>query len=176
MNFQKKEVRCILESKKFLLIILLTLFSCNSSDQVYQAEGVFVNSANVKIGTVEIVQQGDGSNFRIHIDTLKPGFYAMHIHEKGECAYPSFLTSGGHHGIKKDGTFYGDFHPINVKNEVSKYTGKLKKFSQIIFLKDVHLNPDSKFTIMDNDRSSIIIHQSAQGGKRIACADLYKKY
>ena len=83
MSFQKKEVRCILESKKFLLIILLTLFSCNSSDEVYQAEGVFVNSANVKIGTVEIVQQGDGSNFRIHIDTLKPGFYSLNIHEKG---------------------------------------------------------------------------------------------
>ena len=72
--------------------------------------------------------------------------------------------------------FEAIYNPINVKNEVSKYTGKLKKFSQIIFLKDIHLNPDSKFTIMDNDRSSIIIHESAQGGKRIACADLYKKY
>ena len=176
LNCLKKEARYTLESKKFLFIILLALFSCNSSNEVYQAEGVFVNQANVNIGTVEIVQQGDGSNFRIHIDTLKPGSYAMHIHEKGECAYPDFLTSGGDHGMKKDGDFYGDFNPIYVKNELSKYTGKLKKFSQTIFLRNIHLDPDSEFTIMDNNRSSIIIHESVQGGKRIACADLYKKY
>lgn len=162
-------------SRILILFIFLIFSSCNSNDKVYQAEGEFINSENIKIGTVEIVQQGKGSNFRIHLDTLQPGFYAMHIHENGKCESPQFISSGGHHGLKSDGTFTGDFRPIHVKNEVSKYTGKLKKFSQIIFLKNIYLNPDLESSILDLNGSSIIIHENQDGGKRIACAKLSEK-
>ena len=90
-------------SRIFFLIFFI--ISCNTSNEVYQAQGVFVNSDNLRIGTVDVMEQGDGSQFRIHLDTLKPGSYAMHIHEKGECKFPDFLSSGGHHGLKDDGSF-----------------------------------------------------------------------
>lgn len=160
---------------KFILILFF-IISCNTSDEVYQAEGVFINSENIRIGTVDIIEQGNGSNFRLHLDTLKPGSYAMHIHEKGSCDFPDFLSAGGHHGLKEDGSFYGDFHPIYVKNELSQYTGKLKKYNETKFLDNIHLSPDSNFTILDSDGSSIIIHESPNGGKRIACAVINKKY
>lgn len=159
-----------------LILLIFLMISCNTSDEVYQAEGIFVNSDNLRIGTVDIMEQGNGSNFRIHLKTLKPGSYAMHIHEKGECKFPDFLSAGDHHGLKDDGTFYGDFAPIYVKNELSQYTGKLKKFNQTIFLDNVLLNPRSEFTILDEDGSAIIIHEGPQGGKRIACANIKRKY
>ena len=161
-------------SRIFFLIFFI--ISCNTSNEVYQAQGVFVNSDNLRIGTVDVMEQGDGSQFRIHLDTLKPGTYAMHIHEKGECKFPDFLSSGGHHGLKDDGSFYGDFNPIYVKNELSQYTGKLKKFNQTIYLEKVLLNPKSEFTILDDDGSAIIVHATPQGGKRIACAVINRKY
>ena len=162
-------------SRLLIFLISIFFFSCDSNEQVYQAQGEFINSNNIKIGTVEIVQQGSGSNFRIHLDTLLPGYYAMHIHENGKCESPEFLSAGDHHGLKPNGSFSGDFKPIHVKNEVSKYTGKLKKFSQIIFLKDIYLNPDLESTIMDKDGAAIIIHENENGGKRIACANIVKK-
>ena len=67
------------------------------------------------------------------------------------------------------------FKPIHVKNEVSKYTGELKKFGEIIFLKDIYLNPSSELTILDSNGSSIIIHESSEGGRRIACAEINRK-
>lgn len=162
-------------SKILFLIMILSFTSCDSTNLVYQAEGTFINSNNLKIGSVEVVEQGKGSNFRIHLETLKPGFYAMHIHQVGKCNPPEFTSSSGHHGMKAGGTFYGDFKPIYVKNEVSKYTGKLKKFGQIIFLKDIYLNPSSELTILDSNGSSIIIHESSEGGRRIACAEINRK-
>ena len=44
-----------------------------------------------------------------------------------KCESPEFLSAGDHHGLKPNGSFSGDFKPIHVKNEVSKYAGKLKK-------------------------------------------------
>ena len=61
-------------SRLLIFLISIFFFSCDSNEQVYQAQGEFVNSNNIKIGTVEIVQQGSGSNFRIHLDTLLPGY------------------------------------------------------------------------------------------------------
>ena len=162
-------------SRILIYLISIFFFSCDSNEQVYQAQGEFINSNNIKIGTVEIVQQGSGSNFRIHLDTLLPGYYAMHIHEIGKCESPEFLSAGDHHGLKPNGSLSGDFKPIHVKNEVSKYTGKLKKFSQIIFLKDIYLNPDLESTIIDKNGSAIIIHENENGGKRIACANIVEK-
>ena len=52
---------------------------------------------------------------------------------------------------------------------------KLKKFNQIIFLRDIFLDPKSDSTIFDEDGSSIIIHESLDGGARIACAKIQKK-
>ena len=159
-----------------LLILVLSLFmSLESNSQVYQAVGTFVNTKNIKIGKVDIMEQGDGSNFRIQLETLTPGLYAMHIHEKGLCDSPDFISAGGHHGLRADGTFSGDFKPIYVKNDVTKYTGKLKDFNQIIFLREILLNPDSDLTILDKDGSSIIIHENVDGGARIACARIESK-
>ena len=46
-----------------LLILVLSLFmSLESNSQVYQAVGTFVNTKNIKIGKVDIMEQGDGSN------------------------------------------------------------------------------------------------------------------
>jgi Cu-Zn family superoxide dismutase len=161
---------------KIILIALVFLFiSCEFRNEVYQATGVFINSKNIKIGTVEVIEQGTGSNFRVQLETLTPGFYAMHIHEKALCDTPDFTSAGGHHGPRSDETFPGDFRPIHVKNEVSRYTGKLKKFNQIIFLRGIFVDPESDSTILDKDGSSIIVHTSSDGGARIACAKIKKK-
>ena len=159
-------------NKLLIMLSFLLCVSCNNSSDVFMANGIFIDSQNKQIGTVEIIEQGFGSNFRIHLESLLPGAYAMHIHEKGICDTPEFVSSGGHHGLRADGSFSGDFNPIYVKNDVSKYTGKIKKFNQIIFLEDILLNPDSELTIIDEDGSSIIIHENYNGGRRIACAKI----
>lgn len=153
----------------FCLFFCLTL-SCDNQSEVFIADAVFVDSMNKQIGRVEIIEQGRGSNFRIELSSLNHGYYAMHIHEKGVCEPPNFTTSGNHHGLRSDGTFAGDFKPINIKKEVNKYTNKIKDFNKIIFLPDIFLNPSSESSIMDEDGSSIIVHANMHGGARIACA------
>jgi len=159
-------------NKIVLCLFLSLILSCDNRPKVFIADAIFVDSMNKEIGKVEIIEQGRGSNFRIELDFLTFGYHAMHIHEKGICQSPNFLTSGSHHGLRSDGTFIGDFKPINIKNEVNKYTNRIKTFNKIIFLSDIFLNPNSEFTIMDEDGSSIIIHANIDGGSRIACAEI----
>ena len=114
VELAKKRERFILVNKIILIALGFLFISCEFGNEVYQATGAFINSKNIKIGTVEVIEQGTGSNFRIQLETLTPGFYAMHIHEKALCNTPDFTSAGGHHGLRSDGTFSGDFRPIQV--------------------------------------------------------------
>ncbi|MEE2975527.1 MAG: hypothetical protein VX343_03635 [Thermodesulfobacteriota bacterium] len=158
-----------MENKFILTLIAFLLISYNSSSEVFQASGIFISPKNIQIGNVEMIEQGAGSNFRIHLEGLVPGSYAFYIHEKGLCDTPNFASTGNpiRLGTK-------DFVTIYVKNNVSKYTGKLKPFNQIIFLRGIYLNPNSEYTILDKNESSIVIQEKTTTGKRVACAVIKK--
>ena len=55
------------------MLSFLFCVSCNNSADVFIANGIFIDSKNKQIGTVEIIEQGFGSNFRIHLESLLPG-------------------------------------------------------------------------------------------------------
>ena len=50
---------------------------------------------------------------------LKPGFHGFHVHEKGLCDGPSFMSAGGHHkqGGQGHGAHAGDMPPLFVSDD-----------------------------------------------------------
>ena len=65
----------------FLLLFLLVV-GC-SDEKVFMAKGEFIDSQNNKIGFVEIMQQGNGSNIKLFIKGMSPHDYYFNFYDKG---------------------------------------------------------------------------------------------
>ena len=75
----------------FLLLFLLVV-GC-SDEKVFMAKGEFIDNQNNKIGFVEIMQQGNGSNIKIIIK-MSPDDYYFNFYDKGTCNSQIFDLSG----------------------------------------------------------------------------------
>ena len=65
-----------------------------SDEKVFMAKGEFIDNQNNKIGFVEIMQQGNGSNIKIFIKGMSPDDYYFNFYDKGTCNSPNFDLSG----------------------------------------------------------------------------------
>lgn len=83
------------------------------------------NAQGEDLGFATLTETDDGVKVELDLKGLPPGKHAFHIHEKGECAAPSFESSGAHynptgkaHGKKaKKGKHAGDFDNIEVSKD-----------------------------------------------------------
>ena len=149
-----------------LLIIFFTIFSCSDSE-VFISDGLFINYRNEDVGTVELTQQGNGSNIRISIKGLIPGKYSLDFYEIGKCNSPDFEASGSK--IK----FFDreNLYTFYVKKEINRYTGKVKDFNQTLFIERIILDPKVEQSLSDFNGSSFIL--SDELGKKIICSEIY---
>ncbi|WP_203287397.1 superoxide dismutase family protein [Metabacillus sp. cB07] len=137
-----------------------------------------INSEGIKIGTAVFADTGKGVSIRLKAEGLPPGIKAIHIHETGKCDKPDFKTAGGHFNPKKKqhgfdnpkGYHAGDLPNIEI-NEKGKVDVELQTA-------DVTLMQGKKNSLLDEDGSSLIIHESkddyqtdpaGNAGNRIAC-------
>ena len=69
-----------MNSKKYLIIFLsFFIFSCQSNNVVYEASGDFITSEKEVVGSIEIMEQGSGSNLRINLTKFIPGLHYLKI-------------------------------------------------------------------------------------------------
>ena len=52
-----------------------------SDEKVFMAKGEFIDNQNNKIGFVEIMQQGNGSNIKIFIKGMSPDDYYFNFYD-----------------------------------------------------------------------------------------------
>ena len=112
-----------MNSKKYLIIFLsFFIFSCQSNNAVYEASGDFITSEKEVVGSIEIMEQGPGSNLRINLTKFIPGLYYLKINNFGTCVHPNFQNSGEFISVNPDINYIYKFY---LKNEISRYTGEL---------------------------------------------------
>lgn len=138
-----------------------------------------INTEGNEIGQVTLTEGDEGVTIRVTAEGLTPGAHGFHIHEKGECAPPSFEFAGGHfnpthkeHGFENPKGFHlGDLPNIEVEEDGT--------VDAIVTTAEVTLEKGKENSILDEDGSSIVIHEKADdyktdpsgnSGARIACA------
>lgn len=136
------------------------------------------------IGTVTLTEAPDGVLIRLEAQGLPPGWHGMHLHEKGNCEPPTFVTAGGHvhvggvskHGfLNADGTDAGDLPNLHVGSDG---TATVELWSDKVRLRT---SAGSVPALLGTAGSALIVHANPDdyqsqpiggAGARIACAAL----
>jgi len=162
--------------------LLLCVWGCGGEPAPEKAKATLVNSQGQKVGEAKLEETAHGVKITLKVENLPPGVHAFHIHEKGDCNHPDFMTSGGHfnpegkkHGLKNpEGPHAGDL-PNLVVGEDGKETLE-------VIASRVTLKP-GKNSLFQPGGTSLMIHANADdymtdpagnAGARIACGTITK--
>lgn len=174
-----------------VLMVLFILSGCGRGDLKMPVSGkhedaikaLLINTEGEEIGDVTLTESDKGVTIRVVAEGLSPGTHGFHIHEKGECTPPTFESAGSHlnpthkeHGFENPKGFHlGDLPNIDVKEDgVVDVT---------VTTAEVTLKKGKENSILDEDGTSIVIHEDADdyktdpagnSGDRIACAVIRK--
>lgn len=157
----------------------------NQEEDTQKLEVDLQNNDEESVGTATLDEESDGVEVTLEGENLPKGTHAFHIHEKGQCEAPDFESAGDHfnpddddHGFDdSDGPHAGDMPNIAVGED-----GDVK---QSFFVKDVTLDEDEDHSLLDDDGTSLVIHEGADDGKsqpagdagdRLACGPIDNKH
>jgi Cu-Zn family superoxide dismutase len=127
-------------------------------------------------GEALLAETPHGILMTLTVEGMPAGTHALHVHEKGQCAPPSFESAGGHfapggtvHGLHSPkGPHAGDLPNLHMR-------GARQTFELILPGLTLETGPKS---LMDQDGSAVVIHAAADdyrtdpagnAGARIAC-------
>lgn len=137
-----------------------------------------INSEGVQTGTAVLTETSKGVTIRLKAEGLEPGKKAIHLHETGKCEKPDFKSAGGHFNpAKKQHGFDNPkgFHAGDLPNIEIDENGTV---DVELHAAEVTLKQGKKNSLLDEDGSSIIIHEkeddymtdpAGNAGDRIAC-------
>ena len=174
-------VKCV---KKYyiLLLFIILLSACADQQPPKKLEVDMKNVDGDSLGNITLEEQAHGVKFSVKLEGLPPGDHAIHVHDKGKCERPDFLSAGNHfnpddkdHGLlNPKGPHAGDLPNLIVKDD-----GKVKVH---FTAKELSLK-EGKTSLYTKDGTSIIIHDAADdgmsqpagdSGDRIACGEISK--
>jgi Cu-Zn family superoxide dismutase len=165
-----------------MAFVLLLIWGCGGPAPE-KAKATLLNAQGQKVGEAQLEEAPQGVKITLQVENLPPGTHAFHIHEKGLCEPPNFLTAGGHfnpyhkqHGLKNPaGPHAGDL-PNLVVGEDGKET--LEAIASGITLKQ------GANSLFPPGGTSLVIHAGADdymtdpagnAGPRIACGVITKQ-
>lgn len=191
-------MRQILFSGSISALLILILVACQKEpkppemsveDRVQEAiettgenEESFVvalkDEEDVIRGTVLLTEDKKGVHIDVMANHLVPGEYGFHIHEKGICEAPTFVTSGGHfnpwgkeHGLEnEEGPHAGDLENLVVKEDGT--------VQQQIITDQITLQKGKKHSVFHESGTSLMMHKeeddhvsqpAGDAGERMLC-------
>lgn len=158
-------------------ILAAAVFALLMPGAAQAATAVMKSPDGKELGTLNLVQTGDGVKISGTISGIEPGIHAFHIHETGKCDAPDFKSAGGHfnphgspHGKDGGGPHAGDMENLHITDSSPQTISVVND--------KVTLNPVAKTSVFDADGSAIVIHAGADdyksqpsgaAGARVAC-------
>lgn len=185
--------RSIIMKRLFFLLSLATLFTIlaacgntandnnsnnqessnqeNGEDNNEEVKVDLQNDDEESVGTATLTEEDEGVNILLEGENLPKGTHAFHIHEEGQCEAPDFDSAGDHfnpedadHGFDTDdGPHAGDMSNISVGED-----GNVK---QSFLARNVTLEEDEDNSLLDDEGTSLIIHEGADDGKSQPAGD-----
>lgn len=165
-------------------LCLLFMLGCGGGEVAPEkAKATLVNAQGQKVGEAQLAETAHGVKINLKVENLPLGVHALHIHEKGDCHGPDFMSAGGHfnpfgkkHGLKNpEGPHAGDL-PNLVVGEDGKET--LETIATLVTLKP------GKNSLLQPGGTSLVIHAgpddymtdpAGNAGARIACGLIVKQ-
>jgi len=164
------------------LAVLVVILGCGESAPP-PAKATLLNPQGQKVGEATLTQTPHGVKISLKVENLPPGVHAFHIHEKGLCNSPDFLSAGGHfnpfgkhHGLKNpQGPHAGDLPNVTVGPDGR---GSLETVATLVTLK-----AGEKNSLFQPGGTSLVIHAgpdddmtdpAGNAGPRIACGPVTK--
>jgi Cu-Zn family superoxide dismutase len=139
------------------------------------------DGAGADLGQVQLTNAPTGVLLHFDLHGVKPGWHAVHFHEKADCSDPKFTTAGAHINHATDKKPHGLLNPGgpdmgDLANIYAAADGTVHAdvFSALVSLKATGGRP----ALMDADGSAIVMHENADdytaqpiggAGGRAAC-------
>src|SRR5512140_3685934 len=164
-----------------LVLALALIWSCGESP-AQTAKATLMNAQGQKVGEAKLTETPGGVKIDLTVENFPPGVHAFHIHEKGVCTGPDFVSAGGHfnpfgkhHGMKNpQGPHAGDLPNLTVGADGR---GSATVVNTLVTLKE------GKNSLFQPGGTSLVIHEKADddltdpagnAGARIACGVISK--
>lgn len=158
-------------------LVLTLVLGCGQSAPT-GTKATMVDSKGQKVGEATLTETSQGVKIVMTIENLPPGVHAFHIHAKGTCTAPDFMSAGDHfnpfgkpHGLKNPaGPHAGDLPDITVGPDGK---AKVEVVANLVTLK-----PGEKNSLFQPGGTSLVIHTgpddnmsdpAGNAGSRIAC-------
>jgi superoxide dismutase, Cu-Zn family len=158
-----------------LLVALIASTGCSNRPSA-TAE---LRDANGRVvGSARLQELRTGVVVRLNVEGLPPGLHGAHVHERGACVPPDFLSAGDHFDHSGMGHDRDDPRGHHAGDLPNLEVGEDGRGSMDALIPAVNLTGEASHSLFRDGGTSLVIHEHADdmksepgghAGARIAC-------